>query len=145
VCHNDVWHNNMSHIILQLAGTDVHIHVHTHAHTHTHTHTHTHGVYACAKWTWISRRHMTAAICCNMLQHTATHTSRENCVLSHESCNRVQHAATECNMLQQSATRCNIAQHTHQQRIVHCHVTAATCCKTLQHTETRCNTLQQTL
>ena len=39
-------------------------------------------------------------LCCNTLQHTATH------------CNTLQHTATHCNTLQHTATHCNTLQHT---------------------------------
>ena len=69
-------------------------------------------------------------MCCNTLQHAATHcnTFKFMCVYSmmrawgtlapHVSalgvcvcCNTLQHAATRCNTLQHAATRCNTLQH----------------------------------
>jgi len=51
-------------------------------------------------------------------------------------CNTLQHTATHCNTLQRTATHCNTLQHTApHHRVKHC----TTHCKILQHAATHCN------
>jgi hypothetical protein len=82
-------------------------------------------------------------LCCNTLQHTATHC---NTLQERERQQRgalLQHTATHCSTLQHtareraSAKRCFVA--THCNTLQH----TATHCSTLQHTATHCNTLQE--
>jgi len=69
------------------------------------------------------------AICCNTLQHVATH------------CNTLQCNAIHCNSLQFTATHCNSLQHADLRAALHC---VSNLCHSLQHSTTRCNTLQHT-
>jgi len=74
-------------------------------------------------------------ICCNILQHTATH------------CNTLQHTAAYCNILQHAATHCNILQHTAtycnvRDVLQHMRIVSRCCCRCgniLQRTATYCN------
>jgi len=85
-----------------------------------------------------------SSICCNTLQHTATH------------CNTLQHTTTHCNTLQHTATQCNILQHEDSadafvSQTLHLYSRhwislqqTATHSNTQQHTATHYNTLQHT-
>ena len=79
-------------------------------------------------------------MCCNTLQHTATHCNTLQHTATH--CNKLQQTATHCHMLQHPATRCNTLQHTAARCNTLQHT--ATHCSTLQHTATHCSTLQHT-
>jgi len=82
-----------------------------------------------------------AAMCCNVLQHTAPTFFNSGYELTVQENDK--DAATHCNTLQHTATHC----HTQQHAAMHCNTLphAATRCNALQHTAARSNTLQHVL
>jgi len=52
------------------------------------------------------------AVCCSVVQHTATYGTCSSCAHTATHCNTLQHTATHCDTLQHTATHCNTLQHT---------------------------------
>jgi len=82
------------------------------------------------------------AIHCNIVHHTATHSTKDRWCLHtrfwdgtvHPLCHTVQHSAPHCNKDNRGAKTSGLLRYTH----------TATHCNTLQHIATHCNTLQHT-